>query len=78
MEKLSLQARYNRLPTGAQEVVKECARLLSVGKKAAAVVLFKDYVFANNLTIGEVAALENLVLEKKRVVIAVSLGDNGK
>ena len=68
MEKLSLQDRLSRLPLGAQEVVNICAELLSAGNKTAAVAEFKEYVFANNLTIGETVALENLVLEKKRGV----------
>ena len=68
MEKLSLQARIARLPLSAQEVVNVCAELLSVGNKTDAVKAFKEYVFANRLSIGETAALENLVLEKKRGV----------
>ena len=64
--KLSLQERIARLPLGAQEVVNTCARLLSVGKKPDAVAYIKEYVFANNLTNAEVAALESFILEKKK------------
>ena len=69
MEKLSLQDRLSRLPVGAQEAVNTCAELLSVGKKAQAVERFKAYIEEKGLTLGEVAALESLVLEKKREVL---------
>ena len=67
--KLTLSEKIARLPFGAQEVVSTCAELLSVGKKQDALAAFKRYALANNLTIGEVAALENLVLEKKKEVL---------
>ena len=67
--KMTLSEKIARLPVGAQEAVNTCARLLSVGKKAQAVERFKAYIEEKGLTLGEVAALESLVLEKKREVL---------
>ena len=66
MRKLSLNERIARLPLSAQELVMDCAELLSVGNKAGAVECFKEYVTDNKLTIGETAALENYIVEKRK------------
>ena len=68
MEKLSLSERIARLPLSAQEVVNTCAELLSVGKRVNAVERFKAYVTDNKLTIGETAALENYIVEKRKAL----------
>ena len=66
MRKLSLNERIARLPLSVQELVMDCAKLLSVGNKAGALERFKAYVTDNKLTIGETAALENYILELKK------------
>ena len=76
MRKLTLNERIARLPLSAQELVMDCAELLSVGNKAGALERFKAYVTDNKLTPDEVAAIYSVILVVKLFMQAGYYIDN--